>query len=91
MFTPPPPPNQIPRCARNMPNSHTLNHNDPLKGCKQYHNEIGVNFLQEVFKEYSDCVHYLSHHTNWPRNVYDSGSRVFAHNINGSLLYSRKF
>ena len=56
MFTPPPPPNQIPRCPRNMPNSHTLNHNDPLKGCKQYHNEIGVNFLQEVFKEYSDCV-----------------------------------
>lgn len=65
-----------------MPNSHNLNHNDPQKGCKQYHNEIGINFLREAFKEYSDCVRYLSHHTNGPRNVYDSGSRVFAHNIN---------
>ena len=54
MFTPPPPPNQIPRCARNMPNSHTLNHNDPLKGCKQYHNEIGLKkptgSIQRIFR-----------------------------------------
>ena len=91
-YCPPPPQphplsNQIPRCPRNMPNSSTLNYLDPLKGCKKYHNEIIVNFPQELFKEYSDCIHYLSHHTNVPRNVYDSASRVFAHNIKRPLIY----